>query len=227
MTPIVTIRPAPGDAATVALGRELGLTIASFPLFEVGPLKWHLPDPAGFHAVLLGSANALRHGGPGLASLITLPALCVGEATARAAEQAGFTVTHVGKGGLQSVLAIATANGWSRLLRLSGEAHVPLDLPAGTTLDTRTLYRVNALPIGAAFTETLRKGAVVLLHSGEAAAHFANEVDRLNIPRQSIAITCLAPRIAERAGGGWRALSTASQPDDRALLAMALQMCQA
>lgn len=227
MTPIVAIRPQPGCAATVAAGAALGLTIASHPLFAAGPVDWVVPDPAHYDAVLLGSANAVRHGGAGLARLAALPAICVGETTAKVARAAGFAVPLTGSGGLQQVLPQAQALCLGRLLRLSGEAHVPLDLPAGMRAETRIVYTVAARAIDAALAEILDSGAVVLLHSGEAAAHFAGEVDRLDLPRARIALACLAPRIADRAGTGWGALEVAPATDDAALLAIAGQMCQA
>jgi len=226
VTEIVTIRPEPGDAATVAMGRELGLTISSHPLFAVEPVAWHAPDPARFDAVLIGSANALRMGGPELKQIATLPALCVGEATAQAARDAGFEVRLTGSGGMQTLLPKAEQLGLRRLLRLSGEAHVPLALPPGIAIETRVLYRVLSRAIPESLAGKLRHGALVLLHSGEAASHFAAEIDRLGIDRARIAVAALAPRIAERAGPGWAACASASTPDDRALLALTAQMCQ-
>lgn len=227
MTAIIAIRPEPGCAATVALGAEMGLAIEPFPLFAAEPVAWSAPDSGSLDAILIGSANVLRHGGCGLDGLRSLPALCVGEATAQAARDAGFHVVATGTGGLQSVLPIAQRMGMTRLLRLSGEARAPLTLPEGISTDTRTCYRIDNRPIGTGLAERLRNGALVLLHSGEAAAHLSAETDRLSLPRSAIAAACLAPRIAQRAGGGWAALSTASKPQDAALLALAAQMCQA
>ncbi len=226
MIPIITIRPAPGDAATVDRGAHQGMAIESHPLFETQPVPWSVPDTGAFDAVLLGSANVLRHGGTGLQSLTPLPALCVGETTAEAARQAGFGVIATGARGMQNLLPHATARGFSRLLRLSGEAHVPLDIPAGITVETRILYRVVPLPMPEDLADLLAGGALVLLHSGEGSAHFANECDRLEITRGGIALACLAPRIAERAGTGWADCRHAPSPDDAALLALAKQMCQ-
>jgi uroporphyrinogen-III synthase len=72
----------------------------------------------------------------------------------------------------------------------------------------------------------LRQSAVVLFHSGEAAAHFASECDRLGIARNGITIAALAPRVAEAAGQGWAALATAETATDAALLALTCQLCQ-
>lgn len=227
MTAIVTIRPLPGGARTVEAGREMGLNVIPQPLFEVEPVPWQASDPARFDAVLFGSANAIQHGGSALEDLTGLPALCVGDATGSAARKAGFAVAATGSGGLRSLLPRAQELGFTRLLRLAGEANVPLDPPPNVTAETCIVYRVISRPIMPELAELLEGGAVVLLHSGEAASHFAGEIGRLGISRAAIALACMAPRIAESAGTNWRAVSVAASVDDRALLALAAQMCQA
>lgn len=226
MIPVITIRPAPGDAATIERGAHQGLNITSHPLFTVGPVPWGVPNAADYDAVLIGSANAMRHGGDGLAALANLPALCVGETTSQAARDAGFDVIATGARGMQTLLPHAEARGLKRLLRLSGEAHVPLEVPHGIRVDTCILYAVHAAPMDEALVEALASGALVLLHSGEAAEHFAQECDRLGVPRSQVMVACLAPRIAERAGTGWASCRSAPAPQDATLLAMAEQMCQ-
>lgn len=227
MKRILAIRPEPGCAATVALGAKMDLAIAGHPLFAVEPVAWRAQPAENYDAVLLGSANAVRHAGSGLDALTALPALCVGATTADAARDAGFTIAATGSGGLQELLPAVAKSGFSRLLRLSGEAHVALSAPAGMTVDAIVCYRVAALPIGRPLADTLRRGALVLLHSGEAATHLAREIDRLAIARDAIGLACLAPRVAARAGHGWAAIEIAPEPADAALLALARQMCQA
>ena len=78
--PIIAIRPEPGCGATLAAGREAGLAVEAWPLFEVWPLAWDAPPADSFDALLLGSANALRHGGTALAAYRGKPAYAVGEA---------------------------------------------------------------------------------------------------------------------------------------------------
>ena len=84
MIPLIVIRPQPGCDASVKAAAAMGLDTRGFPLFEVHSLDWDMPEPGSFDAVLLGSANALRHGGEGLAALAGTPAYAVGEATASA-----------------------------------------------------------------------------------------------------------------------------------------------
>jgi uroporphyrinogen-III synthase len=221
--PLIVVRPEPGNAATLAAARDLGLDAHGFPLFDVAPLEWDCPDPAGFDGLLAGSANVFRHGGAALAALRGLPAHVVGQITAEAAEAAGFRVGSIGEGGLQVVLARLLGQ---RLLRLAGEKHIALVPPPGTAIETRTVYAARPLPLPAPLAAMLQGPAVVLLHSGEAARHFAAECERLGTARGDIALACLAPRIADAAGPGWRAVATAAARSDSALLALAGQMCQ-
>jgi len=90
MLPLIVIRPEPGCTATVSAARAAGLDPHGFPLFAVVARSWQAPPPDQFDALLLGSANALRAAGPGLAALRHLPAYCVGETTAAAAREAGL-----------------------------------------------------------------------------------------------------------------------------------------
>ena len=223
---VLVLRPEPGASSTAALATELGLDPVLAPIAGVEPAEWDVPDPAQFDALLIGSANAVRHGGVGLAALLDLPALAVGEATAAQLREAGFTVKATGTGGLQPMLdALASDSSVRRLLRLAGEAHVPLEPPAGTSIATRIVYRVAYHPLSAETVTAIGRGATGLLHSGEAASHFAAECDRLGIARGIVRLAALAPRIAEAAGEGWRALAIAPQTSDRALLELARDMC--
>ena len=128
MVPLVVIRPEPGCSATVDMARSLGLETVGQPLFVIEPRSWQAPVAAQFDALLIGSANVLRHGGRGLAGLKALPVHAVGESTAQAARALGFSVASTGSGGLQAVLDSLPA-GHRRLLRLTGDERVPLVVP--------------------------------------------------------------------------------------------------
>ncbi len=220
---LLVVRPEPGNARTLAAARAPGLEARGVPLFEVQPLTWEPPDPARFDAMLLGSANAVRHGGAALAKYLALPVYAVGATTAAAARDAGFTIAACGEGGLQKLLPQLVADGRTRVLRLSGEAHVALDPPPEVGIETAVVYAARALPLPADAVPP--EGAVVVLHSGEAARHFAVECDRLGLDRSRIALACLAPRIADAAGEGWAAKRVAPT-DEAALLALARDLCQ-
>lgn len=225
MIPLVVIRPQPGCDATVAAARGRGLDARGFPLFSVGPLQWSPPDPAAIDAVLIGSANALRHGGDDLARYRGKPAYAVGKATAEAARTAGFSIAATGEGGLQSLLGALDPH-HKRLLRLSGDVRVMLSPPEDVSIVERVVYESRRLPMSRALADLLQRPAVVLLHSAHAALHFASLCDLAHLERSRISLAAIGPRVAEVVGGGWRAVVAAARPDDAALLALAQEMCQ-
>jgi len=221
--PVIAIRPEPGCTATVEAGRKIGLPIERYPLFEVRPLAWRLPPPDEVDALLLGSANAVRHAGLELGAFRSKPVYAVGEATAAAAETAGFTIAVAGRSGLQALLD--TLAGPLRLLRVTGVEHVPLVPPAGVEVETRVAYESVPLPLLPELAERLGDGALVLLHSASAARQLAAECKRCGVPREVVSLSALGPRIAAAAGEGWREVRSALEPREAALLALAREMC--
>jgi uroporphyrinogen-III synthase len=219
--PVVAIRAEPGCSATVAAGRDFGLDILPVPLAEIRPVEWSLPD-GEFDALLLGSANALRHGGPAVDNLVDKPVYAVGETTAAVARERGFAVARTGRGGLQPLLDDLGGESL-RLLRVAGREMVPLTPPAGIEIETVVAYESVPLPLHDA--ALLRRPALVLLHSAASAIHFAGECRRHEIHRAEISLAALAPRIADAAGEGWAAVRTAAEPTEAALLALAREMC--
>ena len=223
--PLVVIRPEPGNAATLAAARELGLEVHGDPLFQIVATTWEPAPATQFDAVLIGSANALRHSGLALRQYLALPAYVVGKTTAAAARDVGFAVIATGSGGLQDLTARLANDGRKRVLRIAGAEHVALNAP-GCEITTIVVYEATPLPLSLTSIAVLTDGAVVMLHSAAAARHFVAECERAGIARQSISLACLGPRIAAAAGDGWAALASTERPDDTALLALAARMCQ-
>jgi len=223
VTAIITVRPPKGCQATIALGQRAGLDIAAHPLFTIAPRDWSGPPPERIDALLVGSSNAIEQAGQQLTDYRDKPVHAVGDATANAARAAGLAIASVGQGGLQRVLDALPA-GEHRLLRLAGEVHVPLRRPAGVSIELRVVYAADPVEMDDPLAAKLRAGALVLLHSAEAARHFASECERHGIDKGAIALAALGPRILEAAGEGWAAGNAASQPRDTALLALAHRM---
>ena len=223
--PVAVLRPEPGAAATVKAARAMGLDAQAFPLFAVRPLPWEPVPREAVDALLLGSANALRHGGEGLARYRGLPAYAVGAKTAEAARKAGFDVVQTGQGGLQQMLD-RLQPGHPRLLRLAGRERVNLAIPPGAAMITREVYASDPLPLPAGLAGLLAAPVLVMLHSGEAAAHFSRLCDEAGIDRARIRIAAIGPRVAARAGTGWAALASAVHPNEAALLAITADMCK-
>jgi uroporphyrinogen-III synthase len=225
VTQLIIVRPEPGATATLLAARAAGLDAHAHPIFTVRPIPWTPVPRDEVDAVILGSANAIRHGGAALDDLRGLPAYCVGQATATAAQAAGFAVARIGTGGLQRVLN-ALEPEHRRLLRLAGVSRVPLVLPPEVTMETRGVYASVAMPMAKQLDRALERPAVVMLHSGEAAEHFAAICTGAGIDRAQIALAVIGPRVARLAGEGWAGLHIAGTPSDAALLALARQMCQ-
>ncbi len=223
LRPLLVLRPEPGNTMTCRRADAHGLHAHGTPLFAYVPQRWTLPE-AGWDGLLIGSASVFAQGGPNLAALRQVPVHAVGPTTARAAQNAGFAVAATGSGGLEPLV---TALAPGRYLRLAGAAHVALDVPPHVEVETRVVYVAEGLPLARHAVDLIASEPVVaLLHSAEAARRFAEQCDVLNLPRNRIALACLAPRIAVAAGSGWASVATAPRPDDEALLPLARQMCQ-
>lgn len=215
---ILVLRPEPGAGETVRRLRELGFEAIAAPLFIVEPVAWEPPDPAGFDALLLTSANALLHGGDRLARLRSLPVHAVGDATAGAARDAGFDIASSGGAGIDRLLGSIEPQ--LRLLHLCGrDRREPVE--ARQAITAVAVYRATAIDqpdVGSA------KCSVALIHSPRAAARFA---DLIALPdRSSIAIAAISDAAARAAGDGWKAVEAAAQPTEEALLALAARLCQ-
>ena len=202
--PLAVLRPQPGNAATAARVEATGLVAIRLPLFLVTPVTWNVPDPAQYEALLITSANAVRYGGAQLERLLSLPVFAVGEATARAARDAGFHVEHVGS---DDARAVRSSAGASRLLHLAGRDRID------AAVDTVTLYASDPIAVN---VERLID-SVALVHSARAAARLAE----LAPDRARIAVAAISASAAGAAGDGWRAVSIADTPTDAALIAAA------
>ena len=225
MVPLVIIRPEPGNLVTTVAARALRLDAHGFPLFEVVTISWEAVLPDRYDALLIGSANVFRHGGSGLAALRSLPVYAVSETTAAAALTAGFARVKSGAGAMQALLGELDGN-HRRLLRLTGRDRVSLTLPTGVSLDERVVYASQPCALPADLDALLRTPAVIVLHSAEAAQHLTAECVRCGIRRAPLRLAALSARIGAAAGDGWGEVAAAAMPDDKALLALARQMCQ-
>ena len=219
MRRLFVLRPEPGASATVERARELGLDGVAASLFAIEAVEWDAPDPTGFDALLLTSANAVRFAGPDLRQLIALPVYAVGRTTAAAAHDAGFTGAGVGDGGLERLLSSIPAD--LRLLHLCGEDRICVEPRQAVT--AVPVYRATPLP---APEELARlEGQCAAIHSPRAGRRLAELADALAIDRSTIGLAAISPAAAEAAGDGWEACEAASEPTDPALLALAARLC--
>jgi len=206
--PLVILRPEPGASATADQARAMGLDVRTIPLFEIVPLPWTSPDPTQFDALVVTSANALRHGGAELERLKALPVYAVGAATAAVARASGFDVTAIGEGGVRAMRLPKE----ERLLHLAGREHAD----SGATM---TIPVYEAIEVSSDLNAL--DDCVVAVHSPRAGRRLGELVER----RSRITIAAISPAAAEACGTGWQRVHAASQPNDEALLALAARLC--
>lgn len=213
---LIVLRPEPGAGVSMARARAVGVDAVSVPVFALEPVAWRVPSLEGYQALLLTSANAVTLVGPELAALTSLPAWCVGEATAAVARVAGLTVERVGSAGVQ---ALVDAGGPMRLLWLAGEDRTAVQAPEGGKIDAIAVYRAAPLAVDIA---VLQDPAVVLVHSTRAAQRLAEIAPQ----REALRLVAISPAVAAACGEGWRSVAIAPRPDDAEMVAIAAKLCQ-
>ncbi len=219
MRRLAVLRPEPGASATVERAAALGLDAVAMPLFKVEPVAWKAPDARDFDALLLTSANALRHGGTGLERLLQLPAYAVGEATADAARAAGLAVAATGDGGVEQLLDRVPAG--LRLLHLCGEHRTMTD--SSRPITSVAVYRSIELPPPGGLERI--EGQVVAVHSPRAGRRLAELAEQAGVDRSSVRVAAISEAARAAAGDGWERCESAAQPDETALLALAARLC--
>ncbi|MEH3035290.1 MAG: uroporphyrinogen-III synthase [Sphingomonas adhaesiva] len=210
----LVLRPEPGNARTCAALRAAGVEAVALPLFAVVPRRWTVPAAERFDALLLTSANAVRHAGEGMQALAHLPVVAVGEATAAAARAAGLSVAVTGDG--DAARAVALAARYPRLLHLAGRDRV-----AAPGVEAVTVYASERVAVPGDAMAAAR-GAVVLLHSRRAATRFVAMLGA--VPRASVRVVALSPAVADVLGAGWDSVTVAARPGDAAMVEAAARV---
>jgi len=221
--PVFVLRPEPGLTTTLVAAFERGIKARGMPLGTVVPVSWSAPATK-FDGLLIGSANAIRHAGRELDKVAHLPVFAVGEATAHAARDLGLQIGLVGEGGLQGLIDALPPTD-RHLLRLAGEEHIWLEPASKTQITTEIVYAAKYSSLSKKQASVLNEGALVILHSGAMATHFAEQCEQLGVDRSQITLAAMAPRIADMAGNGWKAVHIAKAKNDAALLDLAEKLC--
>jgi uroporphyrinogen-III synthase len=206
MPPLLILRPEPGNAATIAKAKALGLDVISLPLFNAEALAWSAPSADQFDALLFTSANAVRLAGPSLTHYVGLPAYCVGQATADAAKSLGFPIAFVGSQDGNDVVAAAENK---KLLHLCGEDRIATN-PSKATVNPIICYRMSEVDLTPKLSDALEQNPIAMLHSPRAARRFSALVS----DKSKIALCALSLAIAEAAGEGWEDVAISPQPRD-------------
>lgn len=222
---ILVPRPAPHLPRTLSVLQQAGLK-------DLYPLA--LSHPESIPAVIPTTASALLITSPlGVQTgLPTLPAYCVGEATASAATMAGLKVVYTGSNNGASMAQdinqqttkpthFAHLHGdhahmdWHTIL--TKEGHTVTPVPAYQT------RRVPALP--PEIVANLRKtnAPLTLLFSAGSALHLANLYKQVNITPTGTAIA-FSPLVARAATHYWPKVVTAAVPTLEAMVTTIRQL---
>ena len=227
---VVVTRPEPDGKRTAAVLRAQGHEVLVAPLMTVQGKTADLSGHWG--AVVITSANA-----PGAiaenaakGTLINLPLFAVGQRSAAAAQDAGFTNVTSAGGDVRDLVRTLSAqrvDAKAPLLYLAGEdraADLVGALSAqGIAAEMRVVYRAVTAPFPAALIEALKAGEVdgVLHFSRRSAENYAAGARQVGIAGPALAVRhfCLSAQAAEPLVGAGK-VTIAAHPDEAALIAL-------
>ncbi|MGB3722031.1 MAG: uroporphyrinogen-III synthase [Pacificimonas sp.] len=220
MTVLVT-RPYAQAERTARRLDALGHDSLIAPLLEIVPQPWATPEMTP-DLILITSANAVRAAIP--PTLLDIPVLAMGSASAAAARDAGFmSVETSNANGAAALYRLAAKGAPGRALHLCGRDLTAAGTPPGLHLERITTYRAELLPLSADAASALADGGInmTLLYSQRTALHFLAELERLDIPRANQHVTLLGIRPPGFPPGGWASMTLASAPTEDSLFAAA------
>ncbi len=233
---VLVTRPHPDDEATAGALRARGFEVLQAPMLRFEPVPFHDDADARYGAIIVTSANALRAIAPHLAGsrLLKLPLFAVGEHTASAAGDAGFSEVMTAKGDAAALrdLVLATVKSKqlkkaSPLLYLAG-ADLARDLSGelgekGFTVVTQTTYRMvpaASLPREVCDAFVANRIEAVLHYSRRSARAFLDAARSCGVEISALALPqcCISSAVASiLRDAGATQVTAAAQADENAL----------
>lgn len=230
---LLVTRPEPDAGREAELLAARGHQPVLAPLLEIEFGNAALPL-AGVQGLVVTSRNAIRalavH--PELGAALKLPLFAVGDATARAARELGFTEVTVGRGtaaDLAALIARDVEPEHGPLVHLAGET-LAFDLGAalaarGFAMRKAVLYRavpVRALPAQALDPIAARRLDGVVLMSPRTAKTFAALIARHGLVTQAAGLVCycLSEAVAEAVAPLGCEVRIAARPREEDILAL-------
>jgi uroporphyrinogen-III synthase len=222
---VLVTRPQPAaDAMALKLQRE-GFEVHVAPLMMYVARPFSMPDLEGVQALVFTSAQAVD-----IFSAKTkvreMPVFTVGDATAKAASDAGFLRIFSASGDGDALVALMISKketlGLKRVLHVTGE-DTAKDLsralaPSGISIGRLIVYKAEIIDrIPADVERVLLQGKItdVTLFSERAAAHFANIMRRKDFRAASanLNIICVSNRVAASIKDvPWKSVAVAAAP---------------
>ena len=227
---VLVLRPERAAVRTAEGLRRLGHTPIVAPVLTIEDIPSEIPAQ-DYQAVLATSANGLRKLArrPEIGRLSRLPLIAVGDRTAEAGREAGFTTIHVAEGDGRGLVTMACGlfATPARFLHAAG-ADRAFDVAGalaryGHDVTVIELYRATAaaaLPAAAAAALGAGEIDAVLHHSRRIAETFLSLSDAAGLGQRVRALGHVA--LSERVAGALRAgacerVAVALRPDEAAL----------
>jgi uroporphyrinogen-III synthase len=234
---VLVTRPAPDNEKTAAALRARGYDALLSPMLRYEAIPFHGEDDAAYDGVVVTSANSLRaiESHPSRLHLFGLRAFAVGEHSAEAAREAGFTDVVSAKAGAQALSDLVVRNVETGKLKkgatlcyLAGAdlAHdLAADLGArGFTVVTHTTYRmVPVTGFAAGINDAFRAGRIeaVLHYSRRSARTFLDTARTEGVEVSALALPqcCISDAVAGllREAGAMQVIA-ARTPDEAAVI---------
>jgi uroporphyrinogen-III synthase len=233
---VLVTRPHPDNETTAATLRARGYDVVLAPTLRLKPVPLPHGAEAGYGAVIVTSANALRAVAPQLEGhpMLKLPLFAVGEQTAAAARRAGFVEVISADGDAAAlrqcvVRGVRAARATAQPLLYLAGADLSRDLAGelgarGIDVVTRTTYRmvpIARLPPDICDAFAANRIEAVLHYSTRSARTFLEAVRAAGVEISALALPqcCISPSVAQvlREAGAAR-LAVAASPNEDALL---------
>jgi uroporphyrinogen-III synthase len=221
---VLLTRPAEDSRAIARILEAEGVTCLVWPLTRIAPAA-ALAVPPGIQALLFTSANGVR-AFAALSGRRDLPALCVGEATAEAAREAGFGEVRSAGGDARALAGLARETGFGRFLHLRGRdaaGDLAGSLRAcGREVAEAVVYEAReGGPAPAAVAEALARGTIdlVTVWSPRHAAILARRLAQMPARLTATDLLAISPAAAlPLEGAGFRRAIVARAPGRAAML---------
>jgi uroporphyrinogen-III synthase len=220
---VAITRTLPDAEHTAERVRALGAEPILAPLITIIPCAYNT-NVEDAQALLFTSANGV-HAFPDARRLHAKPVLTVGDATAEAARDAGFSDVRSADGDVGALAALAKAMlqpSAGKLVHIAGD-HVAGNLSGDLRAASFTVERCIAYAARAAIVppaELLQPLDIVLFHSARAAETFV----ALGAPNaDKLTAACISEAVAQAAGKArWARIIVSPAPREDALLRAAL-----
>ncbi|MGB2436746.1 MAG: uroporphyrinogen-III synthase [Candidatus Puniceispirillales bacterium] len=234
----ITTRPAIDGLGDCQYLQSCGLSSLSQPVLDIVPLS-HPPlkeKLAMADAIILTSRHAasLIIVDTEQTELLDKPCYVVGDATAKAAHQAGFHDIHIAGGDGNALLGLVQSSEYSHFCWPSAyhsgfNLKTALEEKGDKTVDRVIVY--EAKPINSLHPDTIMaiqsgRPLIILVHSGRAGEHFSHLLDQheLDTYRQNMTLVVISARAAGLCGQGWHKIHVIASPLRSMMLAEALSL---